>query len=96
MTGLTFTGDAARAAREVQLDGRVVEVVGSTLRLDSDGVRLDLDVSEVDPRFLQWLKPGDDVRVTAFRLADDSLLVYHVFLLAETRSDQPEPEESDD
>jgi hypothetical protein len=93
---LLLPGASVRAATEVQLDGRVVIVAGSALVLDADGAHLMLDVSEVDPRFLQWLKPGDDVRVTAFRLPDGSLLVYHIFLLADTRQDQPEPEDSDD
>ena len=81
----------ARAAAQVDLDGRIVSVQGTRLMLDVDGVVLTLDASEVDPRFLQTLRPGDEVRVTAFRLADGSLLVYNVFLRPDDQSADREP-----
>jgi hypothetical protein len=77
---LVTSGEAsAEAASQIDLDGFVVQTNGSELVLDDDGVQLRLNVAEVDPRFLATLRPGDDVRVTAFRLPDGSLLAYSVY-----------------
>jgi hypothetical protein len=81
----------ARAAAQVDLDGRIVAVQGTRLVLDVDGVVLTLDASEVDPRFLQTLRPGDEVHVTAFRQGDGGLLVYNVFLRPDDRPTDREP-----
>jgi hypothetical protein len=83
-----------RAAVEVDLDGRIVSIVGTALKLDADGATLTLDISEVDSRFLEVLRPGDDVRVKAFRLADGSLLVYAIFLQVESGPPQHKPDDS--
>ena len=50
------------------------------LTVNVDGAEITLDVSDVDPRFLDSLKPGDDLRVTSFKLDDGSLHVYNIFL----------------
>jgi hypothetical protein len=70
----------AAATTEVDLYATVVAQQGTTLLVDADGVRLTLDVSEIDPRFVQSLRPGDEVRIAAFRLPEGGLLVYSIFL----------------
>jgi hypothetical protein len=76
-----------QAAEQVDVNGRVVAVRGASLTLDADGALLTLDASEVDRRFLETLQPGDDVRVTAFRLPDGSLLVYTILYQPDDRRD---------
>ena len=76
------SGAVVAAANEVDLYATVVTVQATTLTVSADGVQLQLDVSEVDPRFLQTLRPGDEVRIAAFRLPDGGLLVYSIFLQA--------------
>lgn len=87
------------AVAEVEIEGTIVAVQGTTLTIDSDGARLTLDVSEIDPRFLETLLPGDEVRVAAFRLPDRDLLVYSMFVQSHPAapppprpSPEPEPE----
>ncbi len=80
------------ASSDVELFGRVLAVDGQSITLDVDGARLVMDVAEIDPRFVEALRPGDDVRVAAFRLADGSLLVYSVFLQArDAPAQRPKP-----
>jgi hypothetical protein len=91
LSGLLLAAAPCLAAEQVEFAGRVVRIRESTLTLDADGAILELDVSEVDPRFLSSLRPGDDVRVTAFRLPDGSLLVYNVFYQPDTEEPLVEP-----
>jgi hypothetical protein len=85
--------EIARAVSEVELDGRVVAVQGTTLTLKTDNIDLTLDVSDIDVRFLSTLQPGDDIRVTSFRLADGSLHVYNIFVHPH-REEPPPPDYS--
>jgi hypothetical protein len=87
-----LTSGVSLAASDVELFGRVLAVEGQSMALGVDGARLVLDVAEIDPRFVETLRPGDDVRVAAFRLADGSLLVYSVFLQArDAPAQRPKP-----
>ena len=87
-----LSSGASLAAAEVELFGRVLAVEGHTIALDVDGARLVMDVTEIDPRFVEALRPGDDVRVAAFRLADGSLLVYSLFLQSrDAPAQRPQP-----
>ncbi len=87
-----------RAAFDVELFGRIVSLDRSALTIETDGVQLALDVSEIDPRFVGSLRAGDDIKVAAFRLGDGSLYVYGLFLEgrdAPAERPKPPPDESE-
>ncbi len=79
------------AAAEVEIEGTIVSVQGTILTIDADGARLTLDASEIDPRFLETLLPGDEVRVAAFRLPDRALFVYSMFVQSRPSAPPPRP-----
>ena len=83
----------AHAAPEVDLYGTVVSLQATILTVNVDGIRLALDVSEIDPRFLESLRPGDDVHVAAFRRPDGGLLVYSIFRQAPGERGEGRPAE---